>query len=99
MTLRDIGTVKAINRFPVKSFGGESLQSAELKWSGIDGDRQYAFHKTADGSRFPWLTGRAVSPVVTIAALSRQPRHSDPRWRGGTRDVLGRRHAGLRRRP
>lgn len=67
MTLREVGTVKVINRFPVKSFGGESLLSAALKWSGLDGDRQYAFHKVADGSRFPWLTGRAVSTVVTYA--------------------------------
>ncbi len=68
MTLREIGTVKTINRFPVKSFGGEALQSAELKWSGLEGDRQYAFHKATDGSRFPWLTGRAVPKLNTYVA-------------------------------
>lgn len=73
MTLLDIGTVKTINRFPVKSFGGESLASAELKWSGLDGDRQYAFHKSADGSRFPWLTGRAVSQLNTYVARFTEP--------------------------
>jgi uncharacterized protein len=77
MTIQDIGTVKQINRFPVKSFGGESLEQAELKWSGIDGDRQYAFHKVADGSRFPWVTGRAVSQIVTYTARFADP--NDPR--------------------
>lgn len=73
MTLLDIGTVEAINRFPVKSFGGESLPSVELKWSGLDGDRQYAFYKAGDGSRFPWLTGRAVSPINTYGACFSEP--------------------------
>lgn len=86
MTMQDIGTIKQINRYPVKSFGGESLQSAELKWSGIDGDRQYAFYKTADGSRFPWLTGRAVSKLNTYTARFTEPdnpRKSDVRVKAG----------------
>lgn len=73
MTIQDIGAVRQINRYPVKSFGGESLQSVELRWSGLDGDRQYAFHKTADGSRFPWLTGRALPEIVTYAARFAEP--------------------------
>jgi uncharacterized protein len=85
----DIGTVKAINRFPVKSFGGESLSRAELRWSGLDGDRQYAFYKAADGSRFPWLTGRALSDLVTYSARFAEPnnpRKSAVRVSAGGRD-------------
>ncbi len=77
MTRHDIGTVKAINRFPVKSFGGESLSSVALRWSGLDGDRQYAFYRAANGSRFPWLTGREHSPLVTFSARFENPK--DPR--------------------
>jgi uncharacterized protein len=73
VTIQEIGRVKTLNRYPVKSFGGENLQAAELRWSGLDGDRQYAFYKAADGSRFPWLTGRAVSEVVTYTARFTDP--------------------------
>jgi len=100
MTRLDIGTVKTINRFPVKSFGGESLQAAELKWSGLDGDRQYAFHKAADGSRFPWLTGRAVSQINTYVARFSEPsnpRKSEVRVKAGAEEYSLRDEA-LRRR-
>lgn len=68
-----IGRVKAIYRYPVKSVGGEALASATLRWPGIDGDRQYAFYRVANASRFPWLTGREVSDLVTYSA-----RYVDP---------------------
>src|SRR5436853_7371656 len=76
---RPIGTVKAIYRYPVKSMGGESLRSAALRWPGIDGDRQYAFYRAANMSRFPWLTGREVPEMVTYSARyveADNPRHS-----------------------
>ncbi|HWB49205.1 MAG TPA: MOSC N-terminal beta barrel domain-containing protein [Stellaceae bacterium] len=43
-----LGRVKAIYPHPVKSIGGETLASAILRWSGIDGDRQYAFYRIRD---------------------------------------------------
>jgi uncharacterized protein len=93
MTIQDIGTVKQINRFPVKSFAGESLPSAELKWSGLDGDRQYAFYKAGDGSRFPWLTGRAVSQINTYTARFTDP--GNPR-KSEVRVKIGKDEYGLR---
>lgn len=42
--------------------GGEQLDSVELSWSGIVGDRQWAFVKEPAHSRFPWFTGRDHSP-------------------------------------
>jgi uncharacterized protein YcbX len=77
-----IGRVTAIYRYPVKSMGGESLRSATLRWQGIDGDRQHGFFRTGNTSRFPWLTGREVSPMVTYAARYLEPdnpRHSPVR--------------------
>jgi uncharacterized protein len=74
-----VGKVKAIYRYPVKSIGGETLASATLRWPGIDGDRQYAFYRTKNASRFPWLTGREVSDLVTYSARyiePENPRHS-----------------------
>ncbi len=68
-----VGRVVEIMRYPVKSMAGERLAAAELDWQGIEGDRQYSFYRTADGSRFPWLTGRNLSELVRF-----RPRFRDP---------------------
>ena len=78
----DVGRVATIWRYPVKSLGGERLAAATLRWQGIDGDRQYAFFRADNRSRFPWLTGRDVSELVTYAARYVEPgnpRHSEVR--------------------
>ena len=68
-----IGTVVAIRRYPVKSMQAEALDAAELHWTGLHGDRQYAFCRAADSSDFPWLTGRTVPELVLHSA-----RYADP---------------------
>ena len=68
-----IGTVIEINRFPVKSLAGETMACAEIDWQGVEGDRQYAFYLADDRSRFPWLTGRDLSRLVTLSARYRDP--------------------------
>jgi uncharacterized protein YcbX len=73
MTTLEIGTVRALFRYPVKSMRAEPLETAELHWIGIHGDRQYAFCRTANTSRFPWLTGRDVPELVRYV-----PRYDDP---------------------
>ena len=68
-----LGRIVAITRFPVKSMAGERLEEAELDWQGIEGDRQYAFVKRGDRTRFPWLTGRDVSAMVRCRACYADP--------------------------
>ncbi|WP_448664550.1 MOSC domain-containing protein [Sphingomonas sp. CJ20] len=70
---RIVGHVAALQRFPVKSMAGEPLTVAELDWQGIEGDRQYAFVRTANGSRFPWLTGRDVPAMLLHRAMFSDP--------------------------
>jgi uncharacterized protein YcbX len=70
---RIVGHVAALSRFPVKSMAGERLSVAEVDWQGIEGDRQYAFVRKADGTRFPWLTARQVPAMVL-----HQARFADP---------------------
>src|SRR5678815_3656422 len=77
MTDQDVGVVAALYRYPVKSMQGEALQSVELRWTGLSGDRQYAFHRAADKSRFPWHTGREVPELVRHVARYVDP--ADPR--------------------
>ena len=52
---------------------GESLAAAVLRWQRIDGDRQYAFLREANRSRFPRLTARELSAPVRYT-----PRYLDP---------------------
>jgi len=55
--------VAALWRYPVKSLGGEPLQTARLTADGIDGDRTVHVR----GGRGP-LTGRTRSDLLTITA-------------------------------
>lgn len=68
-----VGHVAALTRFPVKSMAGEPLTQAEVDWQGIEGDRQHAFVRAANGSRFPWLTARQVPAMALYVA-----RYADP---------------------
>jgi uncharacterized protein YcbX len=70
---RILGHVAELHRFPVKSMGGERLATAELDWQGIEGDRQYAWVRTNNGTRFPWLTAREVPSL-----LQHKARFADP---------------------
>lgn len=46
-------------RFPVKSMAAENLESADVSWYGIQGDRRWAFVRGGvEHSGFPWLTMR-----------------------------------------
>lgn len=68
-----VGRVVEIMRYPVKSMAGERLAAAELDWQGIEGDRQYAFYRAGNRSRFPWLTGREIPDLVRHVPRFRDP--------------------------
>lgn len=68
-----IGTLAAIRRYPVKSMAGEDLAEARVTFSGILGDRVYAFIDTQNKSDFPWMTGRQAHEMILFR----------PRWLHG----------------
>jgi uncharacterized protein YcbX len=70
--LIEIGQVEAIFRYPVKSMAGESLETADLGWHGIEGDRRMAFRRMDDRSGFPWLTAGKLPDLVRFAPLRRE---------------------------
>jgi len=72
-----LGTVVGISRFPVKSMRAEALETAELFWTGLQGDRQYAFLKSTDTSDFPWLTARDLPGLVLHRACYADPADPD----------------------
>jgi hypothetical protein len=70
---RQVGTIVTVQRYPVKSMGADPLMPADLRWNGLHGDRQYAFLKTNDLGRFPWLTGRDVPSLLCYRARYDKP--------------------------
>ncbi|SRR5579871_690417 len=68
--LIEIGHVESIFRYPVKSMRGEPLESANLGWHGIDGDRRLAFRRIHDRSAFPWLTAVKLADLVLFTPQS-----------------------------
>jgi uncharacterized protein YcbX len=68
----EIGKVEAIFRYPVKSMGGERVDSAELGWHGIEGDRRLALRRIGDRSGFPWLTATKFPDLVRYVPVRRE---------------------------
>lgn len=59
-----VGVVKELYLYPVKSMGGHSVNEAFLNWHGLDGDRKFAFAQDGNTSDFPWLTARQVPKML-----------------------------------
>jgi uncharacterized protein YcbX len=60
----EIGVVKALYRYLVKSMRGQSLSEGHIHWHGLDGDRRAAFVRGDNTTGFPWLTGRETPNMV-----------------------------------
>lgn len=60
----EVGRVEALFRYPVKSMRGEKLETADLGWHGIRGDRRLAFRRVGDHSGLPWLTASKLPELV-----------------------------------
>jgi uncharacterized protein YcbX len=69
-----VGRVVALWRYPVKSMAGEDLDSVEVSWQGLAGDRRWAFVRAGQvRSGFPWLTIRQRPELAHY-----RPRFTDP---------------------
>lgn len=71
--MKQIGTVKELNRYPVKSMRGQKIEETHVYWYGFDGDRRYAFVRGDVNSSFPWLTGRNVAQLVQYTPSFTKP--------------------------
>ncbi|MBS1786119.1 MAG: MOSC domain-containing protein [Acidobacteria bacterium] len=60
----EVGVIKKIFRYPVKSMAGESLESCLLGWHGLEGDRRFAFRRMEDSGGFPWLTAGRLPALI-----------------------------------
>ncbi len=68
-----VGQIRAIHRYPVKSFRGHSLPEAKVERYGLYGDRSYAFlDETRPGK---YITAKQVPQLVEYdASFTDQPR-------------------------
>ncbi|MEP6900952.1 MAG: MOSC N-terminal beta barrel domain-containing protein [Actinomycetota bacterium] len=76
--MQEIGFIKAIYRYPVKSMAGERLAEAALGWHGIEGDRRFAFMRTKETGGFPWLIGSRFPGLLRYQPISQnaaEPTH------------------------
>ncbi len=64
----EVGIVKTLYRYPVKSLAGEAIEVNRIGWHGLEGDRRFAFLKLGSKKGFPWLTARDVPQLVRYQA-------------------------------
>jgi uncharacterized protein YcbX len=60
----EVGRIREIVRYPVKSMAGIATESASLGWHGLDGDRRFGFRRVGDDTGFPWLTASRLPELV-----------------------------------
>ena len=74
-----IGTVESLWRYPVKSMSGAEMPEAFMGFSGIYGDRCYAFKSSAARKGFPYLNANVQQQMLLYRPQYRHPeRASQP---------------------
>ena len=68
-----IGQVESVWRYPVKSMRGEELPAIFAGYSGVYGDRLYAFKSSAAPAGFPFFTGRERHEMLLYRPRFRYP--------------------------
>jgi hypothetical protein len=68
-----VGKVDSLWRYPVKSMRGEELEEAFAGYSGIYGDRVFAFNSSASPTGFPYFTAREQRRLLQYRPRFRYP--------------------------
>jgi hypothetical protein len=68
-----IGKVDSLWRYPVKSMRGEELDEAFAGFSGVYGDRLFAFKSSASPNGFPYFTAREQRRLLQYCPHFRYP--------------------------
>jgi uncharacterized protein YcbX len=68
-----IGQVDSVWRYPVKSMRGETLPEIFAGFSGVYGDRLFAFKSSAAPAGFPYFTGRERHEMLLYRPRFRHP--------------------------
>jgi MOSC domain-containing protein len=68
-----VGKIDSLWRYPVKSMRGQELDEAFVGFSGIYGDRLFAFESSASPKGFPYLTAREQQRLLQYRPHFRHP--------------------------
>jgi uncharacterized protein YcbX len=68
-----VGRVESVWRYPVKSMRGEELTEIFAGFSGVWGDRLFAFKSSTTPVGFPYLTGREAHEMLVYRPRFRHP--------------------------
>src|SRR5256712_11190664 len=68
-----IGTVESLWRYPVKSMRGVEMPEVFMGFSGIYGDRCYAFKNSAARKGFPYLNANVQQQMLAYHPQFRHP--------------------------
>jgi hypothetical protein len=68
-----VGKVESLWRYPVKGMRGEELDEAFAGYSGIYGDRLFAFRSSANHNGFPYFTAREQRKLLQYRPRFRHP--------------------------
>lgn len=68
-----VATVESLWRYPVKSMAGEEISEAFVGFSGVYGDRCYAFRDAAARKGFPYLNATAQQRMLLYHPRFRHP--------------------------
>jgi uncharacterized protein len=71
--VKTVGTVESLWRYPVKSMGGEKLTESFVGFSGVYGDRCYAFRNSAARKGFPYLNANVQPQMLLYRPKFRYP--------------------------
>ena len=75
-----IGTIGAVMRYPVKSMRGEKLSEVFVNFSGLTGDRVYAFVNPEKKDNFPWHSARQQHDLLLYQANFINPLSTDKQY-------------------
>lgn len=71
--MKTVGTVESLWRYPVKSMGGEMLSESFVGFSGVYGDRCYAFKSSGARKGFPYLNANVQQRMLLYRPKFRHP--------------------------
>jgi MOSC domain-containing protein len=74
--MKVVGKVESLWRYPVKSMRGEEIKQSYLGYSGVYGDRLYAFNDKSAPEGFPFLTGREQEQMLLYQPRFRHPEYA-----------------------
>jgi len=76
--LQEIGRVRELVRYPVKSMAGTVVKSAAAGWHGLAGDRRLAFRRIGEANSFPWLSASRLPELLAYRPTGLDESNGEP---------------------